>query len=80
MRFTCTKCASGTDKGYCWVETHWCPISLEIFYRKVDILCRPCYLLVSAPQSMEQYAKKALEGVEEKVKPIAKEISAVQKE
>lgn len=83
MRFKCTQCGNPSDKGYSWVETTWCPISLQILDRKWDILCRPCYLVVaglSKPQTMMEYTEQALKGVqkvekaEEKVMTAAMEI------
>jgi len=67
MRFKCTQCSNPSDKGYSWVETTWCPISLQILDRKWDILCRPCYLSVagfSKPQTMMEYTELALQGVQ----------------
>lgn len=90
MGFNCTKCGDPTDKGYSWVKTVWCPISLEILEREWDILCRPCYLAVAAvskpyqevpsQMTMTDYAAQALKGVkkvekaEEKVMAAAAEI------
>ena len=82
MRFKCTTCGDPSDKGYSWVETLWCPISLEILHRTMDILCRPCYLVVSKPArtAMVDYARQALKGVkkiekaEEKVMTAAVEM------
>ena len=90
MKFKCTTCGDPSDKGYSWVETTWCPISLEILHRTMDILCRPCYLVVKPtamngyvvkPTTMMDYAEQALRGVkkvekaEEKVIAAAVEIS-----